>query len=188
MCKLYAHQVISRDYEQALLLAAACYAHRTNHAWRVFRLKVSASALFNAMPTILCNISPHDAHAGTLLDNAKNGFVVETADRIYGEQDNTGRIYDGAPVRDTPANRLRGWQRICLLVCFFGPSRLYEPAESFAAYAGRPFVFPVVRRRPPPALAATAAALSSTARPVRVLVSRPLQHCTTWTRAACQRR
>lgn len=57
----------------------------------------------------------------------------------------TGRIYDGRPVQDTPSNRLLGWQRICLLVSFFGPSNLYDPRASFDAYAGRPFVFPVVR-------------------------------------------
>jgi hypothetical protein len=82
--------------------------------------------------------------AETLLDNAKNGFVVRTADAIYCEQDTSGRIYDGRPVQDTPSNRLLGWQRICLLVSFFGPSNLYDPRESFDAYAGRPFVFPVV--------------------------------------------
>jgi hypothetical protein len=82
--------------------------------------------------------------AATLLDNAKNGFVVRTADAIYGEGDTSGRIYDGRPVRDTPSNRLLGWQRICLLVSFFGPSSLYDPQESFDTYAGRPFVFPVV--------------------------------------------
>jgi hypothetical protein len=88
------------------------------------------------------------AHAEALLDNAKNGFVVRTADRIYGEGDMTGRIYDGRPVPDTPGNRLRGWQRICLLICFFGPSSLYEPEPSFNVYAGRPLVFPVVRPSP----------------------------------------
>ena len=82
--------------------------------------------------------------AAALLDNAKNGFVIKTADAIYGSG-NEGKTYDPAPVPDTPANRLLGWQRICLLVCFFGPSNLYDPAESFNRYAGRPFVFPVVR-------------------------------------------
>ena len=93
--------------------------------------------------------------AEALLDNAKNGFVVRTADQIYGEGDMSGRIYDGRPVQDTPANRLLGWQRICLLVSFFGPSNLYDPRASFDAYAGRPFVFPVVRlpgAQPPPDL------------------------------------
>ena len=86
--------------------------------------------------------------AGTLLDNAKNGFVIKTADQIYAEIDTSSHMYDGRPVPDTPGNRLRGWQRICLLVCFFGPSRLYNPEESFDNYAGRPIVFPVVRAAP----------------------------------------
>lgn len=72
---------------------------------------------------------------------------MRTADAIYGESDMSGRVYDASPVRDTPANRLKGWQRVVLLVSFFGPSDLYEPERSFSLYAGRPFVFPVVRRR-----------------------------------------
>lgn len=83
--------------------------------------------------------------AATLLDNAKNGFVIRAADAQYAQGDTSSHIYDGRPVPDTPGNRLLGWQRICLLVCFFGPSSLYDPDASFNKYAGRPIVFPVVR-------------------------------------------
>ena len=85
------------------------------------------------------------AAAATLLDNAKNGFVIRAADSQYAQGDTSSHIYDARPVPDTPGNRLLGWQRICLLVCFFGPSSLYDPDASFNKYAGRPIVFPVVR-------------------------------------------
>lgn len=96
--------------------------------------------------------------------------MVKTADQIYAEVDTSSHIYDGRPVPDTPGNRLRGWQRICLLVCFFGPSQLYSPEESFDNYAGRPIVFPVVcpvLQPPPPTSCLTFAAWHAIVRHVR---------------------
>jgi hypothetical protein len=53
-------------------------------------------------------------------------------------------LADPRPVEDSPAARRKGWQRMALLVLYFGPSNLLQPQASFEAISERLIVGPVV--------------------------------------------
>eukprot|EP00877_Chromochloris_zofingiensis_P000565 jgi/Chrzof1/10509/Cz05g01130.t1 len=79
-----------------------------------------------------------------LMAVAKDGFLSRFVAGGRSRQEVAAVARDG-PVEDNEENRRLSWQRMSLLVLYFGPSDLLTPQESFDAISKRVLVGPVVR-------------------------------------------
>ncbi|GLC37188.1 hypothetical protein PLESTB_000989400 [Pleodorina starrii] len=84
-------------------------------------------------------VIPVDALLEIARDNWLARFI--SGGRSPGE---VAAIAQPGPVEDSREARRKGWQRMALLVLYFGPSNLLTPEESFAAISNRLIVGPVV--------------------------------------------
>ncbi|GIM12716.1 hypothetical protein Vretimale_15892, partial [Volvox reticuliferus] len=78
-----------------------------------------------------------------LLETARDNFLARFISGGRTQQE-VAAIAQPGPVEDTPEARRKGWQRMALLVLYFGPSNLLTPEDSFAAISNRLIVGPVV--------------------------------------------
>ncbi|GBG66461.1 hypothetical protein CBR_g61504 [Chara braunii] len=81
---------------------------------------------------------PEVVDSDKLLASAANGIAVKLLSKGV-------EVPDTPVVNDNEENRVKGWQRMVLLILYLGPGNLLDPEASFNNVVGRLIVSPIVK-------------------------------------------